>query len=142
MDTKYENKKYLYELNELKFCEVSWNLFSNRCWNFQLSILKNKKVLFLKNYNLGHSFYIGQESFNRWRFAVPIFREGFTVNKQKSVNSVVEFWGQRSTGSRFLLNNGFIKKIFLLDLHWLTNYIELLFWAKLYFQLTIVLKTP
>ena len=36
-------------LIELKFCEVSRNSFSNRCWKFQLSILKNKKVLFLKN---------------------------------------------------------------------------------------------
>ena len=26
------------------------NSFSNRCWKFELSILKNKKVLFLKNY--------------------------------------------------------------------------------------------
>ena len=32
----------------LKFCKVSRNSFSNRCWKFQLSILKNKKVLFLK----------------------------------------------------------------------------------------------
>ena len=35
-------------LIELKFCEVSQNSFSNRCWKFQLFILKNKKVLFLK----------------------------------------------------------------------------------------------
>ena len=35
-------------LNELKFCKVSWNLLSNGCWKVQLSILKNKKVLFLK----------------------------------------------------------------------------------------------
>ena len=35
-------------LIELKFCEVSRNSFSNRCWKFQLSILRNKKVLFLK----------------------------------------------------------------------------------------------
>ena len=32
----------------LKFCEVSRNSLSNRCWKFQLCILKNKKVLFLK----------------------------------------------------------------------------------------------
>ena len=31
-------------LIELKFCEVSRNSFLNRCWKFQLSILKNKKV--------------------------------------------------------------------------------------------------
>ena len=35
-------------LIELKFCEVSWISFSNRCWMFQLFILKNKKGLFLK----------------------------------------------------------------------------------------------
>jgi hypothetical protein len=28
-------------------------------------------------YDLGRSLYIGQESSNRWRFAVQIFREGF-----------------------------------------------------------------
>ena len=43
------NKNCLNELNELKFCEVSRNSISNSCWKFQLSILKNKKVLFLKN---------------------------------------------------------------------------------------------
>ena len=36
------------KLNELKFCEVSRILISNWTWKFQLSILKNKKVLFLK----------------------------------------------------------------------------------------------
>ena len=35
-------------LNELKFCKVSRNPKSNSCWKFQLSILTNKKVLFLK----------------------------------------------------------------------------------------------
>ena len=42
---------YIFSLGcliELKFCEVSRNSFSNRSWKFQLSILKNKKVLFLK----------------------------------------------------------------------------------------------
>ena len=29
-------------------CEVSRNSFLDKCWKFQLSILKNKKVLFLK----------------------------------------------------------------------------------------------
>ena len=45
---KNENKKCLNKLRELKFCEVSGNSFSNRRWKFQLSIIKNKKVLFLK----------------------------------------------------------------------------------------------
>ena len=39
----------------MKFCEVSWNSISNRCWKFQLPILKNKKVLFLKKYFLSHT---------------------------------------------------------------------------------------
>ena len=38
----------------VEFCEVSRNNFSYRCWKFQLSILKNKKVLFLKKYDLVH----------------------------------------------------------------------------------------
>ena len=42
-------------LIELKFCKVSRNSISNRCWKFQLSILKNKKVLFLKKYFLSHT---------------------------------------------------------------------------------------
>ena len=45
---KNKNNNCLNELNELKFCEVSRNSFSKRFWKFQLSILKNKKVLFLK----------------------------------------------------------------------------------------------
>ena len=42
------NYNCMNELNELKLYEDLRNLFSNRCWKFQLSILKNKKVLFLK----------------------------------------------------------------------------------------------
>ena len=45
---KHENNNCLNKLNELKFCEVSQILISNWTWKFQLSILKNKKVLFLK----------------------------------------------------------------------------------------------
>ena len=45
---KNVNNNCLNELNDLKQCEVSRNLFANRCWKFQLSIMKNKKVLFLK----------------------------------------------------------------------------------------------
>ena len=29
----------------MKFREVSWNLISNRCWKFQLAILKNKSFI-------------------------------------------------------------------------------------------------
>ena len=35
-------------LNDLKFCKGSLNPHSNICWKFQLSILTNKKGLFLK----------------------------------------------------------------------------------------------
>ena len=37
---------------ELKFCEASRNYFSNRWWKFQISILKNKKDLFLEKYEI------------------------------------------------------------------------------------------
>ena len=37
----------------MKFCEVSRNSILNRCWKFQLSVLKNKKVLSLKKCFLG-----------------------------------------------------------------------------------------
>ena len=43
-----ENNNCLNKLNELKFCEVSRNSISNWTWKFQRSILKNKKVLFLR----------------------------------------------------------------------------------------------
>ena len=47
-DRKNRNNSCLNELNDLKFCDVSQYSFSNRCWKFQLSILKKqKKVLFL-----------------------------------------------------------------------------------------------
>ena len=38
----------LNKLNEFKFCEVSRIEISTWTWKFQLSILKNKKVIFLK----------------------------------------------------------------------------------------------
>jgi hypothetical protein len=34
--------------NELKFCVISRNKKSKRCWKFQSSIMTNKKVLFLQ----------------------------------------------------------------------------------------------
>ena len=40
-------------LIELKFCKVSRNSISKWTWKFQHSILKNKKVLFLKKIFLG-----------------------------------------------------------------------------------------
>ena len=45
---KDENNNCLNKLNKLELCEVSRNSISNWTWKFQLSILKNKKVLCLK----------------------------------------------------------------------------------------------
>ena len=52
---KKEKSNCLNKLNELNFCKVSWNSISNRYWKFQLSFLKNKKVLFLKKYSLSRT---------------------------------------------------------------------------------------
>ena len=41
----------------MKFCEVSRNPISNWTWKFQRSILKNKKVLFLKKIFFGRCQY-------------------------------------------------------------------------------------
>ena len=60
-------------LIELKFCEFSRNAFSNKCWKFKLSILKNKKVLFLKKYFSGRCQYQNKKTL----FTDPIFSEGF-----------------------------------------------------------------
>ena len=37
--------------NWLKFCEVSRNSYLKKCWKYHLSMLTNKKVLFLKNFH-------------------------------------------------------------------------------------------
>ena len=61
-------------LIELKFCEVLQNYVSLGCWKFQLSILKNKKVLFIKkNISLGGCQYQNKKTL----FTDPIFGEGF-----------------------------------------------------------------
>ena len=39
--------------------------------------IEKQKSFIPKNYDLGCSLSIGQESSNRWGFAVPIFHEGF-----------------------------------------------------------------
>ena len=51
--------------------------------------LGKKSFIPKKTYNLGFSLQIGQESSDRWRFAVPILREGFGVDV-----SHVEFHSQ------------------------------------------------
>ena len=76
---------FFYQLSDSRlswnFCEVSRNSFSNRFWKFQLSILKNKKVLFLKNIFFKPLSISKQKSFVyhpnfRWRFWVypPCFK--------------------------------------------------------------------
>ena len=47
-------------LIELNFCKVSRNSISSWTWKFQLSLLKNKKVLFLKRY------FLKQKNFVHW----------------------------------------------------------------------------
>ena len=64
-------------LIELKFCEVLQNYVSYRCWKFQLSILKNKNVLFLKNIWSKPKSLNRPREFQQMAFAVPIFSEGF-----------------------------------------------------------------
>ena len=53
-------------LNELKLCKVSQNPKSNGCWKCQLSTLRNKKVLFLKKYEV-YQRYVVLSSANRCR---------------------------------------------------------------------------
>ena len=60
-------------LIELKFCKVSRNSISNWTWKFQLSILKNKKVLFLKKKIFKPLSISKQKSFVYWLN----FPEGF-----------------------------------------------------------------
>jgi hypothetical protein len=79
MDTKYGDKNCLNELNELKFCEFCEKKFLTEAESFSFLSWKQKCFIPKKEYNLGLSLYISQESSNRWRSAVPIFREGFAL---------------------------------------------------------------
>ena len=63
-------------LIELKFCKVSWNSISNWTWKFQLSILKNKKVLLLKEFFFRPLSISKQKSFVYWLN----FPEGFDTD--------------------------------------------------------------
>ena len=74
---KDENNNCLNKLNEWKFCEVSQILISNWTWKFLLSILKNKKVLFLKKYSFGHRQYQNKKAL----FTDSIFREDFATTE-------------------------------------------------------------
>ena len=76
---KDENNNCLNKLNELKFCEVSRNSILNWTWKFQLSILKNKKVLFLKKIYFWPLSISKQKSFVYWLN----FLEGFGLHVQR-----------------------------------------------------------
>ena len=108
-------------MNELKFCEVSQT--SNRCWKFQLSILKNKKVLFLKKIDLSCMARIVLFSTNRcpldgailvWRFwARHIVIVRHVVGKENNHTSgikmpILRLWYARhsvSTSSRTIFDS-------------------------------------
>ena len=86
-------------LIELKFREVWRNIFSNRWWKFQFSILWNKNVLFLKKYDLGHSQY-RKKSFVYW----PNFQRRFwcyplKVQKSSLVKNDVNIFSENLTQS-------------------------------------------
>ena len=56
---------------KIKIVWMSWNFFFTQMLKVSAFYLEKRKSFIPKTYNLG------QESSNRWRFAVPIFREGF-----------------------------------------------------------------
>ena len=64
------------KVNELKFCEVSQKNFQTDAKSFSFLSSKTKEFYY-KKHHLGRSLLIGQESSNRWRFAIPIFSKGF-----------------------------------------------------------------
>ena len=74
----------VWTLIELKFCEVSRNSISNWTWKFQLSILRNKKVLFLKKIFMPLSI-LKQKSF----VYCLNFPEGFEYSHQSCSSSVI-----------------------------------------------------
>ena len=71
--------------------EILWGFkkfFFKQMLKFSAFYLEKRKFYSQKIYNLGCSLYIGQESSNRWRFAVPIFQEGFALALEKQVLSI------------------------------------------------------
>ena len=77
-DNCYFHSFFISCLIELKFCEVSRNSISNWTWKFQLSILKNKKVLFLKKIFFWPLSIWKQKIFVNWLN----FLEGFGVARK------------------------------------------------------------
>ena len=83
----------------LKLCEVSRNSCSNQFWKFQLSILKNKKVLSLKKYCLSCFQYQNKQDV----FSDQIFSEGFALFLQQAFISLYLPIFTHSTGRAITL---------------------------------------
>ena len=89
-------------LNEMKFCKVSRNPKSNSYWKLQLFILKNKKVLFLKKYEVYHVPWIVLSSANRcrivyiWLWCVPSLKKKTNQNKPKQIHINNVLWNSDS----------------------------------------------
>ena len=70
------------------FVSILLNPFSNSCWKFQLSILKNKKVLFLKK--IFRPLSISKQK--KALFTDPIFSEGFGSACELCCNLMPYHW--------------------------------------------------
>ena len=67
---------FFYRLSD--WVEILWNSFSSRCWKFKFSILKNKKVLFLRKIFFRLLSISKQKSFVYW----PNFQWRFWFRKE------------------------------------------------------------
>ena len=76
---------FFYPLSD--WVEILWGFtkfFFKQMLKISIFYLEKQKVLFLKKYDLSRSLQIGQDSSNRWRFAVPIFSDGFGRSHRKT----------------------------------------------------------
>ena len=92
----------------MKFCEVSRNLISNWTWKFQLSILKNKKVLFLKKIFLSRCQFqnnklclLSQFSRRFW-FSPSLIIDGSYLNHLKSPHKLLKIHKPKSPNPKGL----------------------------------------
>ena len=93
-------------LNELKFCKVSRNPKLNSCWKFQLSILTNKKVLFLRYIlsvpcTMESSFFSQQMA--PWRPNFPHQRLCFLLPPSFLTTKKFHFWAKRE--AKYILSS-------------------------------------
>ena len=78
------------------FCEVSQIFISNWTWNFQLSILKNKKVLFLENFFFGRTAKIHpKDGVSRLNFPEG-FENDHVINQASVTPYLKSHWGDKS----------------------------------------------